>query len=117
MAYLQLLILFFIGLSALVFFKNKAVKGAVVFLISVIVSLQVASVFLTGNIADYKFYEHIEWNVISNIFSQFIVEALLLVFVFLILFTLLFGLSSRLKNIKKNSPYCCNSCGACILEL
>lgn len=104
MAYLQLLILFFIGLSVLVFLKNKAVKGIVVFLISVIVSLQVASVFLTGNIADYKFYEHVEWNVISNIFSQFIIEALLLVFVFLMVFTLLFGLSSRLKNIKKAVP-------------
>ncbi|WP_405378503.1 sulfatase-like hydrolase/transferase [Nonlabens sp. Asnod3-A02] len=84
--------------------KNKIVKAIVSFVFAAFVMLQSASVFLTGSIADYKFYEHLEWNVVSNIYEEFLFDALLLFIVLVVVLILLFLLSMSLQKVKKMVP-------------
>ncbi|OUS19215.1 hypothetical protein A9Q93_02600, partial [Nonlabens dokdonensis] len=70
MAYLQLLALFLLSLAILTLIKNDFFKWIIAVIFSAVFLLQLSSVYLTGNVGDYKFYEHLKQNVVTNIYKE-----------------------------------------------
>ena len=101
MAYLQLLALFLLSLAILTLIKNDFFKWIIAVIFSAVFLLQLSSVYLTGNVGDYKFYEHLKQNVVTNIYKEFLAEGILLIALFLIITFVLVWLSKKLKNMSK----------------
>ena len=101
MVYLQLLALSLLSLGVLTLIKNNLLKCIIAIIFSAFFLLQVSSVYLTGNVGDYRFYEHLKWNVIANIYKEFLADGILLILLFVAVTFLFFWLSQKLKNISK----------------
>lgn len=99
MAYAQLfcLIIVLISLYAVLPIKNKILSILISFLFSLIFIVQLSSVLLTGEIADYRFYENFSLSDSLSIIGFFKLEAFILI-LGLILTTLFIYKSRKILN-------------------
>ncbi|MGB3590287.1 MAG: sulfatase-like hydrolase/transferase [Nonlabens sp.] len=75
MAILQLLALYtvFIGIVSLI--GNQTIRLVVAIVLGLFASLQAIAIYLTGEVADYKFYEHLEMDTLLSTGDFFILQA------------------------------------------
>lgn len=100
--FIQIIILLFFCSAILFLISNKKIRTIVSVILSVFFSLECCSLYYGGNLIDYKFYQHFNFNDISKSISFFWKEAILLI-VFAILVFLLFKFtytkfSSKIKK-------------------
>jgi len=100
---LAVLLLTLVAIRALLPIKGKVVSLIISFFLALIFAIQLSSVLLTGEIADYRFYENFNIKDVLSVADFFGKEGILLALV-LVLVTFLihyFGKLARQKALKK----------------
>lgn len=95
----QLLLLFIVGISITTLFKNKTVSFLLSLLLSLFLTLQSLSVYMNGNLIDYKFYEHANISIVTSVGGFFLKEIILFSLLFVAISVILYAGSRKLRQI------------------
>ncbi|WP_438961168.1 sulfatase-like hydrolase/transferase [Nonlabens sp.] len=101
MEILQLLTLLIVSTMITSMFKNKRVRLLVIIFFTFLTLIQIAAVKLTGQVADYKYYEHLTFENLFSVGSFFLYDILIGVVVFILLFLIIsFGSNFIHKKLR-----------------
>jgi len=99
---LSLIILFMVAVS---FLRNKIVMFLVSVLASLIILLQIISIYISDSFIDYKFYIHFNTRDLFGIIQFFDVQLFIFLIIFLLLFSLIYSSKKISMTIIKAAPF------------
>ncbi len=97
---LQLLFLLVLFLVALYYVNNKWIRLFILFLSSIFINLQIASIYLGNSFIDYKFYNHFSSDIVLSSIGFFWLETVVFITLILVTYFVLSWSSTKLKSVK-----------------
>jgi len=93
----QLFVFFVMMVFVASLVPNKKIRLLIVGLLSILMSLEIASVYMTNTLIDYRFYNHLNLDIILEQGFQFIYQIFIILFIYVLLIKIVYSLSSLLS--------------------
>lgn len=103
--FIQLLALFIATVLLLSLINQKLVRVALGFIFTLFLILEVLSSYLTGNLIDYRFYEHMNITAVKTYLFLFLPQSVIFILVLIFITWVILYLSKKIKELKIYKRY------------